>query len=88
MNSISSKEIIENKEQYINSILNFTSINGNVKFEIDQLYNKVFNILMLVFFILVEIILLTIILNIKKNTINFNKDFIFSCLMLFFILVE
>ena len=27
MNSTSIKEIIENKEQYINSILNFTSIN-------------------------------------------------------------
>ena len=88
MNSISSKEIIENKEEFINYILNFTSINGNVKFEIDQLYNKVFNILMLVFFIIIEIILLAIILDIRKNTINFNKDFIFSCLILFFILVE
>ena len=87
MNSTSIKEIIENKEQYINSILNFTSINGNVKFEIDQLYNKVFNILMLVFFIIIEIILLAIILDIRKNTINFNKDFILSYLMLFFILV-
>ena len=88
INSTNKDEIFENKEKCISSLLNFTSINGNVKFETTQFYNKLFSILVLIFFISIVINLLIICSDLRKDPFNYKKEFIHLILIVFFILAS
>ena len=88
INSTKKDEIFENKEKCISSLLNFTSINGNVKFETTQFYNKLFSILVLIFFISIVINLLIICSDLRKDPFNYKKEFIHLILIVFFILTS
>ena len=88
INSTKKDEIFENKEKCISSLLNFTSINGNVKFETTQFYNKLFSILVLIFFISIVINLLIICSDLRKDPFNYKKEFIHLILIVFFILAS
>ena len=88
MNSTKKDEIFENEEKCITSLLNFTRINGNIKFETTQFYNKLFSILIFIFFISIVINLLIICSDLRKDPFNYKKEIIHLILISFFIIAS
>ena len=82
------EELLKDIEKCINYLLNFTRINKNTKFEQDQFYNKLYNILILVMLFSFIMIILIIFFDIRKDSINFKKDFILLILGLFFLVIS
>ena len=68
------KEISKNKNKYINNLLNFTRINGDIMFDSEQIIYQKYNIILIITFSLSYIIF--IFLSIKLDSINIKKQII------------
>ena len=63
-------KIKEDEENYINNLLNFTTINKNITFEFDQRMNKTYNILIVLIFIFNKINVFYVYLSFEKTKFN------------------
>ena len=68
------KEISKNKNKYINNLLNFTRINGDIMFDSEQIIYQKYNIILIITFSLSYIIF--IFLSIKLDSVTIKKQII------------
>ena len=88
LNDFDIEELLEDEEKCFYFLLNFTRINKNKEFELDQFYNKLYNFIIIVMIFLIIMIILIICCDIRNDSINFKKDFILLLLGSFFILIS
>ena len=84
MNLTTREKIFESEIDDCVDIL-FNNINEKYNLEANQLHHKLYNFSILAIFIIIIIIVLIICSDIKRDYINFRKDFILSILMLLLI---
>ena len=81
--------VSEDQEGYINALLNFTEINGDIKYEIDEIYYKILSFSIFIIYILDLVVNIFILLanickfiNLKKIIIILTVLFVFNFLSL------
>ena len=87
LNITNSSIIYKNKEKYINEILNFTSINGNITFETSSIKNIIYNSFSIFMLFAIIISFSLLFSELKKIKGNFIKSFfLFISIILLFII--
>ena len=86
-NSTKIRIVNENQEDFINNLINFTFINGNIKFKSCQKVLKIFNTIHTIFCFLKTMTFIIIFLR-KKNNFIKSKIFLFLVFLMIFSIIS